>query len=358
MHRTSIRTLTLAAITAVSLPSAAFAGEAAERAASQILRDRMKTQRPEDLRLMETVKGKDIVVVKGTMDHIEDVLRSAGIRHTLIRPRDVAGHDLTADMIVMVNCPGNIPRAGVERIARFVRAGGLLYTTDWALLNLIQKAFPGTVAHNGGSTDDELTPVRVHAEHEDLMSNLLLASGRKPQWYLEGGSYPIKILDSQRVQVLASSPTMGKRYGGAPVVVRFRWDDGEVIHVVSHFYRQLDAKGPQVAAAKKIDEVKGMTPSQKAAFKASGGAALNFSDVESSYAFQQMTTNLVVGKKKGNATLDKQYGFTPKAELDVGGRKVAPGARIKVLSRKDGKARVRDDRGYEAEVPEDALEAR
>jgi len=51
----------------------------------------------------------------------------------VLQPSQVADFQLKSSMAVMVNCPGVMPDAGVKRIERFVRAGGLLYTTDWAL---------------------------------------------------------------------------------------------------------------------------------------------------------------------------------------------------------------------------------
>lgn len=354
--RSTPSVLALTLTSAAALP--AWAGEASESAAAQVLEQTMANQSPQDLALLKAVQGKDIVVVRGSMDHIEQVLSAARIRHTVIDPSQVAGADLNADQVLMVNCPGTMPQAGLRRIEKFVRAGGLLYTTDWALLNVVQKAFPKTIAHNGGSTGDHVTAVRVHKHHDDLMSNMLLREGAEPQWWLEGGSYPIKILDKKRVEVLASSPQMGKAYGASPVVVRFRWDDGEVIHVVSHFYRQVETRGPRVAAKDAIDGVKSLNSAQKAAIKSSKAGEVNMGDLESSYAFQRMTTNLVVTKKKKNADLDKQYTATPAASVTLEGREVQKGGRLKVLERRGTKVRVRDDRGNEGEVAADALEAR
>lgn len=340
------------------LPQLAFAGEASEKAASKVLRGRMKTENPEDLAILEAVKGKAIVVVKGSMDHIESVLKAANIRHTLVSPSQVSKLDLNADQILMVNCPGNMPKAGLKRIERFVRAGGMLYTTDWALLNVVQKAFPGTIKHSGGSTGDHVTPVQVMHKHDNLMSNILLRKDAEPQWWLEGGSYPIKILNKKKVQVLARSRQMGRKYKASPVVVRFRWDDGEVIHVVSHFYRQISTKGPAVAAKDAVDNFEGLTPSQKAEFKKSADANVNAGDVESSYAFQRMTSNLVVDKQKKNRSIDKKYTMTPKKPVTIGGRTAKKGDRIKILKKRKGKVVVRDDRGNEAELPADMFEAR
>ncbi len=336
----------------------ARADEQAENAAAQLLEDRMANARPDDLAILRSVSGKEIIVVRGSMDHIEQVLTAAKIEHRLIRPRDVASTDLMADQILMVNCPGNIPAPGIRRIAKFVKAGGLLYTTDWALLNVVQKAFPNTIAYNGRGTGNHLTNVVVHAHENNLMSNMLLRNDSKPQWWLEGGSYPVKILNRQRVQVLASSKQMKKRYGAAPVVVRFAWGDGEAIHVVSHFYRQMRTVGPQIASKSALDKVGGLTAAQKQAYAKSSAGKVSMSEVESSYAFQQMTSNLVVSKNKRNRVLDKTYRHQSRRALTVDGRAVPAGSRLKVIERKGDRAKVRDDRGNEAWVNEDALLAR
>jgi len=349
----------LAALALVVSVSPLLADQNSESMAAEILEERMKTSRPEDLKLLRNVQDRNIVVVRGSMDHIEQVLASAHIRHTLINPEDVAKHDLNADQILMVNCPGHMPQEGVKRIQRFVRAGGLLYTTDWALMNVVQQAFPGTIAASGRSTGDHVTPVHVHKDDDNLMSNMLLRGGTRPQWWLEGGSYPIQIKDPQRVTVLASSEEMGRLYGSSPVVVRFRWEDGEVIHVVSHFYRQIGTKGANVAVKDALNDVEGLTAAQKQKLQAAPpSAAAPMGDVESSYAFQQMTSNLIVEKSKRNKELDKSYKATPKASVSVGGRTVNQGDRLKVLESKNGKARVRDDRGNEAEIDERLLDAR
>src|SRR5262245_60138764 len=162
------------ALAVLLLPTTAFADQASEKAAAELLRKRMQTERPQDLAILDSVKGKSIIVVRGSMDHIEEVLKAANIRHTVIEPADVAGYDFNADMVVMVDCPGHMPQKGIERIGRFVRAGGLLYTTDWSLLNLVQKAFPGTIVHNGRSTADEVVPVQVIEKDDNLMSKMLL----------------------------------------------------------------------------------------------------------------------------------------------------------------------------------------
>jgi hypothetical protein len=355
------------AVCVVALAAPAYADDASEKAAADLLHRRLAREKPEDVALLKSVKGKDIVVVAGEMDHIEQVLAATGIPFTIIQPAQVADFPLKSSMALMVNCPGVMPDAGAKRIERFVRAGGLLYTTDWALKSIIEKAFPNTIAFGGSLTEAEVVPVVVDGTTDNLMSNVLLRKGSKPQWYLEGGSFPIKVLDPKKVEVLAHSETMGSKYGASPVVVHFRWEDGEVIHVVSHFYRQLDTVGPKVAAAKEVNSFEGLSDQDRREFAKTDHAKTSVGDVESSYAFQRMTSNLVAGKQKRNVELEQQYGMAvseavtmrsaPAASAPAVAKMEAKAARMKVLDRKDGQAHVRDEFGNEGWVSEKALTA-
>jgi hypothetical protein len=58
-----------------------------------------------------------------------------------------------------------------------------------------------------------------------------------PQWWLEGSSYPIRVLDP-RVRVLITSRELGERYGEPAVAVSFDYGRGEVLHMISHYYLQ------------------------------------------------------------------------------------------------------------------------
>src|SRR5688572_9930255 len=107
---------------ALAAPAAALADARSEAAAADLLHKRLQNENPADMALLRAVHGKDIVVVAGSMDHIEQVLAAARIQYTLIQPDQVAAYQLRSNMIVMVNCPGQMPQAGVDRIARFVRA--------------------------------------------------------------------------------------------------------------------------------------------------------------------------------------------------------------------------------------------
>ena len=139
------------------------------------------------------------------------------------------------------------------------------------------------------------------------------------------------------------------------MVVRFPWEDGEVIHVVSHFYRQLDTNHTPLQAAEVIEDVSGLTSAQRQQFKASEDGAVNMGDVESSYAFQKMTSNLVVGKARKNEAWRTEYRWTSKKKLEQGKRSIEAGTRIKILEQEGDHVRVRAESGDELVVQMDAL---
>jgi hypothetical protein len=350
----------------VLLSFSALAADAkSEAAAADLLRKRLANEDPQAKAMLDAVKGKDIVVVAGSMDHIEQVLAAAQLPYTMIQPAEVAKTELSSSMILMVNCPGVMPPESLRRIERFVRAGGLLYTTDWALKNVVEQVFPNTIKHNGMSTGDEVVPVLVDEKSDNLMSQMLLRKGTEPQWWLEGSSYPIQVLDQKRVKVLAHSRVLGEKYGSSPIVVRFPYEDGEVIHVVSHFVRQISTRGPAVAA--KDAKIGGLTAAQQKEFEQSTAATASIGDVESSYAFQRMTANVVTTKQKKNEELDRAYNMTSAkpVELRASPTASAPavgsnraGAKVRILEQRDGQARVRNEFGDEGWVDQKSLLAR
>jgi len=121
--------------------------------------------------------------------------------------------------------------------------------------------------------------------------------------------------------------------------------------VVSHFYRQLDTSYTAEAASEAIEDVSGLTAGQVERFKSSEDGTVNMGDVESSYAFQKMTSNLVVGKAYKNRAWREDYRWTPRETVGEGKRTLEPGTRVKVLDQDGDLARVRAEGGQEFALP-------
>lgn len=207
------------------------------KAAAHITRERLRRDAPERARALDAVEQSDVVVVAGTYDHVESVLEALDVPHTVVSVPELDRLRLRPEQLLIINCPGEVSPAAVTRIRRFVEAGGSLFTTDWALKHVIEPAFPGVLAFNHRPTGDDVVRIEVR-DPDNIYLQGVLDGQDDPQWWLEASSYPITVLDEERVRVLITSRELGERYGESPVAVWFRWGDGDVFHMISHYYLQ------------------------------------------------------------------------------------------------------------------------
>ncbi len=325
----------------------------ANAVAATVVKERMRTTRPRDFQLLKEVEKAEIIVVRGTYDRVEDVLTAVEIQHLVIDPLQLDTIELNAKQLVIVNCPGSLSEKGIVKIRKFVKAGGFLYTTDWALL-AVQRAFPGYIEFNGVETENDVVAVRVRKKDNVFLQHLSLSKS-EPKWWLEDSSYPIKVLRDD-VEVLIGSAEMKKKYGESAVAVTFPYGDGRVLHIASHFYLQqnetrtaTEAKAATAWLEQDSDlpdaVAKKVAASTKSG-KASGG------DVNSAYSAQQMTTNIVVERKKDQKRIDALYSKEMKREEQG----LKSGDKVRVVKKKAKKALVRDMQGNEAWVPSDAVQ--
>jgi len=198
-------------------------------------RDRIAREAPLDHEALEAVQSSDIVVVRGTYDHVEWVLEALSLPFVAVEPYQLREIDLRPEQLLVVNCPGHI--GPVDRVRRFVEAGGSLFTTDWALRHVLEPAFPGVVAYNEQATTDAVVRVEV-SDHDNPFLKGVIEPGDDPLWWLESSSYPIRVLDASRVKVLISSRELQGNWGEPAVAITFGFGEGEVFHMISHYYLQ------------------------------------------------------------------------------------------------------------------------
>lgn len=196
-----------------------------------------ETSSEEEQELLKGIGDTDVVVVRGSYDRVEDVLRVMEIPFVLVEPVQVAGLTLKPEQVLVVNCPGHIGRKGVDVVRRFVEGGGMLFTTDWALKHVLEPAFPGYVAYNQRPTADDVVRIEIVDKEHSFLKDIF-RDGSDPLWWLEGSSYPIKVLKPDEVRVLLTSSELQQKYGEAPVAITFRYGAGEVFHMISHYYLQ------------------------------------------------------------------------------------------------------------------------
>jgi hypothetical protein len=339
----------------------------ANRAAAEILQKRMERERPDELKLIRQAAGADVVVVSGSYDRVQDVLRAVQVKHVVIPPHLIDQLDLLPTQTVMINCPGRVSDRATGKLRDFVKRGGYLVTTDWAL-KLTERAFPKTVAHNGRTTPNDVVAVHVHDEKEPLLRHV--GGMDQPRWWLEGSSYPVKVIDTQLVRVLLSSKEMEKKYGDGAIAVAFRYGDGKVLHMTSHFFLQQSKlvsereKRRGSAFAKDV----GLSEGDVADLRKRGVDVdqARSGEVSSAYSMQQMSANLLAEKQRANDELiKKKYTATVTREVTLAPSYDAPAPakaprlgktyRVRVKERKNGRVLVEDLFGNEGWVGEDAF---
>ena len=270
----------------------------AYRIAQELLKDRLKEVNPEAYQELENIKEADVIVIGGSYDHIENVLSLAETPHLLIGPRDLENAQLRPDQVIFINCPGKLTPLGLRKLKTFVSAGGFLFTTDWALKHVLEEAFPGYVRYNEKATKDEVVRVEI-LDTDDPFLKSLLGPKDDPQWWLEGSSYPIQILDKEKVHVLVTSKEIEQKYGEAPVFITFDYGEGKIYHMISHFYLQRSETrtNRQKLSGEKYFVEKNMLLSLKPKYDDLGLKDASLGDVESAFTSSAMMRKIMYDKR-------------------------------------------------------------
>ena len=203
---------------------------------ARIAKERMAREVPMDAEALAAIEASDIVVVPGIYDHVDLVLEALEMPFTRVEASNLGAVELRPEQLLVVNCPGQLDPRDVLRIRDFVAAGGSLFTTDWALRHVLEPAFPGTLEYNEHPTADDVVRVEIREADNPFLRGVI-DPGEDPLWWLEASSYPIRVLDPS-VEVLLSSTELEGKYGEAPVAVLFRHGQGEVFHMISHYFLQ------------------------------------------------------------------------------------------------------------------------
>ena len=259
-------------------------------------RARMRADSPLDDETLRSVERSDVVVVRGSYDRVQDVLSVLELPFTTIDPGQVGAIELRPEQLLVLNCPAPLGERAVAKVARFVGEGGSLFTTDWALKSVLMPAFPRTVEFNNRPTGDEVVPIEVLDRSNPFLSGVMDGND-DPQWWLEGSSYPIRVLDRERVKVLIASRELGSRHGEPAVAIWFCHGEGEVFHMISHYYLQrteLRTERHRRPAPEYYGE-KGMPVPEDLRADLEGRS---IGDIESAQSSARLMANLIAAKKR------------------------------------------------------------
>jgi hypothetical protein len=175
-----------------------------------------------------------VVVLQSRGDHIEQLLEKVGIQHRITRAAAVAQAELHPFAVFVSNCTGEIQPDDVERLQWFVRVGGYLFGSCWALQHTIARVHPGVVAKLPvkGEVLDNVTAEMCTRES-------VFAEGVFPEFtrpiYVLYGSFLIDVVAPERVEVLIDSPSCAARWGGGNLACWFSVGHGVILDSANHF---------------------------------------------------------------------------------------------------------------------------
>lgn len=174
-----------------------------------------------------------VLVVKGHWDNSGKILKKFDIPFEKIGMEQVAGYDMSSVKVVIVDCQGKMDLAGKQKLRDFVMRGGSLMSTDWALDNCIQGAFPNFIAWNKGINKQATYDAQIVTPDPVLFNKTVSHA----PWKLDLESHLVGIKNPQAVKILAASDELKAhdpdRLGA--LAVYFRFGRGSVLHMVGHF---------------------------------------------------------------------------------------------------------------------------
>jgi pSer/pThr/pTyr-binding forkhead associated (FHA) protein len=219
------------------------AGRANAAAAGHLNGDPFTRALVNGLRLRTTAES--VKVVAGDYDKCANVMTALGLQHGTLTAEDVAKSLPTQDVrVIFYDCTGRAPpKQTVEHIQRWVKEGGFLFTSDWGVDNVIDKAFPGylkvmkTESGRQVMTPDTTITFTVAPGKHVLLAGLP-PEAEKSRWWLEESSILFTIGRPEDVEVLAVSSELETRYGSKFVAVTFPFGKGRVVHALGHMFQR------------------------------------------------------------------------------------------------------------------------
>ncbi|MEO2092929.1 MAG: HEAT repeat domain-containing protein, partial [bacterium] len=182
----------------------------------------------------EVYKGLDVLVLESRGDHIQNILQELAIEHRLTAASRVVDDGLDAAGVFVSNCTGEMEVADVERLEWFVRVGGYLFGSCWAVHETIERIAPGRV--------------RKLATRNEVLDKVLATPWALDSPYTEGvfqrdvqpiyslvGAHLIEVIEPERVEVLVDSPECAEAWGGGNLACWFRFGHGKILDSVNHF---------------------------------------------------------------------------------------------------------------------------
>lgn len=192
------------------------------------------------------LSARDLLEVKGVYDNSGKTLEALRIPFEHIRTGTLRERSLAGVKVMVIDCPGRVPRESYQKIRDWVAAGGYLLSTDWSGDNAVQPIFPGYIEWTRQKNREAMYPAEIVRPDPVLYKHTVTNAN----WKMDIDCHLIRILRPD-VRVLARAPELAREdpaSQGALGVV-FPFGRGYVMHLVGHFDNNTALPGRLADAA-------------------------------------------------------------------------------------------------------------
>ncbi|MFN3484320.1 MAG: HEAT repeat domain-containing protein [Planctomycetota bacterium] len=199
----------------------------------QTVADSIRRTRVTDYEELKRGRKEEVLVVQGVSDNVEDVLFRLGIPYELASwERIQSSEDLKflKRQAIFVNCgTGTWPPKQINRIRDYVNAGGYIFLTDLAMLEVIKHAFPHYIDFGKGTFSDITVPIapwKGSTGHPLLRGVDILPGGQQREmqkallWKIVSDG-PVLVFDPSKVVPLIEAPSVAGKKRSTALAVSF-----------------------------------------------------------------------------------------------------------------------------------------
>ena len=149
----------------------------------------------------------------------------------------------------------------VEALSWFVRSGGYLFGSCWALHETIEKIYPGLVRkyETRGAQVIDYRAIGTPCVPDSPYLEGVFDPFSRPMYALEG-AHLIETLDRDRVEVLVDSPGSATSWGSGDMAAWFTAGHGVILDSVNHFQEQGFKQGIAANGLKTTEAVHDVLP--------------------------------------------------------------------------------------------------
>ena len=191
--------------------------------------------------LIGSLNSKEIIIVEGIYDHIENICKQSDIPFTLIRMQNIITYDFVENTILFCNCTSEYPSDVTTKIRELMDSNiiNTLVTTDWCGTNVLKGVLGEENVTKTGTTGD------CHCVEVSCTEYNMTFAKKPVSWWLESSSYIVDIRGSTPFMTATEDMNYTSNIEGINPIKRpnlsFKkyLDSGaQIIHFTSHLELQ------------------------------------------------------------------------------------------------------------------------